>query len=115
MVLFSKYSWPGNIRELEKVLARAAIQTGASELIGSMHLPETILNPTHTLEQSIEIGSAQPLEQIEREAILQVARMCKGNTTEMARILGISRTTIWRKLKEFNITADDFRARSIRN
>lgn len=115
MVLFSKYAWPGNIRELEKVLARAAIQTGASELIGSMHLPENILNPSRSLEQSIEIGATQPLDQIEREAILQVARLCKGNTTEMARILGISRTTIWRKLKEFSITADDFRTRPVRN
>lgn len=115
MVLFSKYAWPGNIRELEKVLARAAIQTGASELIGSMHLPEYILNPIKSLEQSIEIGAAQPLDEIEREAILHVARLCKGNTSEMARILGISRTTIWRKLKEFNITADDFRARAGRN
>lgn len=109
MELLRKYPWPGNVRELEAVLGRAAVQAGVSEVIGPMHLPEAI---HYSLPVSRERQAvAQSLNQIEREAIIQTAEICNGNVTKMAQVLGLGRTTVWRKLKEFNISADDFRTR----
>lgn len=104
------YTWPGNIRELESVLARATLQAGESEIIVPMHFPEHVRNPgTGPL---LEPFGARPraLGDVERETIIQAARQCNGNLTQMAKILGIGRTTVWRKLRELNLTPEQFRA-----
>lgn len=104
------YSWPGNIRELESVLARATLQAGESEIIVPMHFPEHVRNPgTGPL---LEPFGPRPrvLGDIERETIIQAARQCNGNLTQMAKILGIGRTTVWRKLRDLKITPEQFRA-----
>ncbi|MDX1523755.1 MAG: helix-turn-helix domain-containing protein, partial [Anaerolineae bacterium] len=46
----------------------------------------------------------------EREAILRAGWACRGNVTRMARELEIGRTTLWRKMKRFNISPDHFRS-----
>lgn len=109
MELLKKYPWPGNIRELEAVLARAAVHAGVSEVIGPMHLPEFIHHPIHRMLQNENMTVAQPFNEIERQALLQAVRLCNGNLTEVAKVLGIGRTTVWRKMKAFNISPDDFR------
>jgi transcriptional activator for dhaKLM operon len=50
--------------------------------------------------------------EIEGNVFLQIADLCNGNISEMARVLGIGRTTVWRKLKEYNIPIHEFRQRS---
>ncbi len=104
-----RYHWPGNIRELEAVLDRAAIQAGASELIGEMHFPAFVRHPANLPTQTERLGEVPTLEAMEREAIIHAARMCKGNVSQMAKVLGIGRTTVWRKLRDLNISADSFR------
>lgn len=111
MDIFKKYAWPGNIREMEAVLGRAATQIAGAGLIGPQHLP----NHVRMMEANPE--SVQPflqvqvssLSEMERETILLMMQMYRGNVSRMARVLEISRTTLWRKLKEFGIDPQDYR------
>ncbi|MDI6696053.1 MAG: sigma 54-interacting transcriptional regulator [Anaerolineales bacterium] len=111
--LLKKYSWPGNVRELEAVLGQAAVRAGVSEIIDAVHLPNNILHPNHYARINPAIDTIPSLSEIERITLLQTAQSCFGNVSEMARILGISRTTVWRKLREFNISAKDFRSKPL--
>jgi transcriptional activator for dhaKLM operon len=104
--LLSRYSWPGNIRELEAVIGRAAMQGGYSGVIAPNHLPDYILHPHNTNEPKEQI---QTIGELEREAILHAGEICEGNASEMARLLGVGRTTLWRRLKTLEISLDDFR------
>jgi transcriptional activator for dhaKLM operon len=54
----------------------------------------------------VRIGS---LREMERETILQMMQMYRGNVSRMAQVLDISRTTLWRKLKEFSIDPEEYR------
>jgi PAS domain S-box-containing protein len=103
------YSWPGNLRELETVLGRAAVQAGFSGIIGPSHLPNYVRNPMPKVIDDNNFQAVKPLDDLEHEAILQTAIACNGNVSEMARLLGIGRTTLWRKLKSYNILPDDYR------
>ncbi len=107
--LLKKYPWPGNIREMEAVLSRAAVQAGVSEVIGPMHLPDFIHHPLHLNLESPDYTTLLSLSDIERQAFLQAARLCNGNVSQMAKVLEVGRTTVWRKLKEFGISPEDFR------
>ncbi len=109
MEVLKKYTWPGNIRELESYLGRAATLVNTSGTIELAYLPPLPRHPQDKLPIN-RVGEAiQPLTDIEREAILQSAEIYQGNVTRMALALGISRTTLWRKLKEFNILPTDYR------
>lgn len=109
--LLKEYHWPGNVRELEGVLGRAVVQAGNSEIINHLHLPVFIRTPTSPGTKNPDVVSIQPLDEIERDAFIQCAQICSGNVSEMARILGIGRTTVWRKLKEFNISVEAYRTK----
>ncbi|MDZ7304923.1 MAG: sigma 54-interacting transcriptional regulator [candidate division KSB1 bacterium] len=91
-----EYHWPGNVRELETVMERAvALAAGAK--LGTTDFPLKILEnsrPAH--------GIPRPtLKEVERQYILETVNVCGGNYDEAAKVLGISRTTLWRKLKEY--------------
>lgn len=109
MELLQNYSWPGNIREMEGVLERAMIQAGSSHLIADLHLPNFIRHPEAHASRHTPIESVLSLEEIEREAIIQAARMCHGNVTRMAQVLGLGRTTVWRRLQNMDISLEDLR------
>lgn len=99
-----KYPWRGNVREIESVLTRAAMQTAPGiELNISRLLPP---NPTGSISPAIQDAgiSIKPIQDLEHEAIQQAARIYNGNLTLMAQSLGISRTTLWRRLKSRNIS-----------
>jgi len=104
-----KYSWPGNLQELEIVLERAVANAGNSNKIGPLHLPEFIYYSSENALFSSSAPKVQTLEEVEHELILRTAKICKGNITEMSAVLGISRTTLWRKLKAYDISARAFK------
>jgi len=109
---FRNYYWPGNIRELESVVERAIIQAGNSEIIAPMHLPEYIRVPgTGPLSMNPEEKSLT-LDEIEREALIRAARICNGNVTKMATMLGVGRTTVWRRMKRLNISPNQFKTKN---
>jgi transcriptional regulator of acetoin/glycerol metabolism len=108
--VFKKFSWPGNIREVEAVLGRAAMQVAATGgRIEIAHIPGYVRN-AHLVEPGVNLNSSvNSLDDMERETILRVAHSCRGNVTRMAEVLGIGRTTLWRKLKTFSIDPVEYR------
>ena len=106
----TRYPWPGNVRELESALERAMSQCRDS-VIRPGDLPEMVrsgrvLTGRHPLAQPVlSVGEA------EREAILRAGWACGGRTTEMARLLGIGRSTLWRKMKRYNLSPSTFSSR----
>ena len=110
LAILKDYDWPGNLRELEAVLRLATSQVQGQEDIQPEHLPEFVFHPSGQEKGSLYLGRVASLHEIEREALIQSARHLHGNVTQMARSLGISRTTLWRKLREFEISVDNFRS-----
>ncbi|HEX8948798.1 MAG TPA: sigma-54 dependent transcriptional regulator [Dissulfurispiraceae bacterium] len=90
------YSFPGNVRELENLIERAIIlEKGV--LIAPESLPQSI---TMFQIETIEPGKIKTIEELNREYAEKVIEMVGGNRTKAAELLGISRTSLWRVLKE---------------
>lgn len=103
LAVLQSYNWPGNVRELENVLERAMYVVEGGEL-GVEHLP-------YELRSSTIGGTGETLltlQEAERQAIIRAGRALGGNTTEMAKALGIGRTTLWRKMKLFKLDRKSF-------
>jgi DNA-binding NtrC family response regulator len=100
--LLSRAPWPGNVRELRNavVTARAAAN-GA--LISARHLSPGLAKQTQELERPLPRGAS--LREIERDAILRTIEECGGNRSQAAQVLGIDRSTLRRKLREFGLEA----------
>ncbi|NTU55469.1 MAG: sigma 54-interacting transcriptional regulator, partial [Anaerolineales bacterium] len=92
MDVFKKYPWPGNIREMEAVLGRAATQVAGAGEIGMLHIPGNVRRmETETIPPSaqslLQVGS---LDEMERETILLTLQAQRGNVSRMAQVLGVS-------------------------
>lgn len=111
MEVFKNYAWPGNIREMEAVLGRAATQMTGSGVIDLTHLP----NHVRLMESNFQAVKpflqvqVDSLREMERETILLMIQMYRGNVSRMARVLNIGRTTLWRKLKRYRIDPEEYR------
>jgi len=95
------YDFPGNARELENIVERSLALCDNSE-IKPHHLPANLSSTPHI--QLPEIQTARPnrsLEENEREYILSVLKSVDGNKTKAAKIIGIDRVSLWRKLKKY--------------
>ena len=92
----TSYTWPGNTRELENVLARA-LALKAGKQITARDLPPTV-SRRHTPADK-PITELLTLDELERRHILRVLEITKGNKLKAAEILGIDRSTLHRKLK----------------
>jgi len=104
-----RYNWPGNVRELENVMARAAVMAGGGP-IGPEHLTEVELlsdapPDSSPARDSAEFFVQRTLEDVQRDHIGGVLRRQRGNIKATAQILGISRTTLYKKIRDFNISA----------
>lgn len=112
LVLLESYPWPGNVRELENVIERASHYVKGQMLLPE-HLPEkfqTYQNrPVNVPEKdlSVTVPIDLTLEELEKTFICKVLASLDGNRTAAARMLGISRSTLQRKLKKYNICLDD--------
>jgi DNA-binding NtrC family response regulator len=98
-----RYDWPGNIRELESVIERAVLFCSGTELL-PVCLPEEF--QTHTTSSTFVIPPLLPMEEIEREAILQTLERTAGNVKKSAQILRFPRPTFYRKLKKLGIKVE---------
>ena len=99
-----RYDWPGNIRELESVIERAVLFCQGEEL-----LPACLPEEFHTSRPSSSmfvIPPLVPMEEIEREAIMQTLERTAGNVKKSAQILRCPRPTFYRKLKKFGIKVE---------
>jgi transcriptional regulator with PAS, ATPase and Fis domain len=98
--LLIAYDWPGNVRELENVIERAIV-TSHNETLDESDF--TWLNRRTTAEQNWDVPDV-PLGELERRAIIAVLQRKKGNVKEAAASLGIDRSTLYDKLKRYEIT-----------
>jgi transcriptional activator for dhaKLM operon len=105
--VLTTYPWPGNIRELESVLERVALLCD-DEAIRLEHLPAAVRERRVIVPGRPVTEPVRSLVEAEKVAILHAARATGGNLTRTAQILGIGRTTLWRKIKELRISLDDF-------
>jgi len=95
------YDWPGNIRELEHTIERAVL-LGKGALIGVEDLPaHLVARGESAIVLAQALAKQFTLRDLEREYIGKVLETTHGNKTEAARILGVDRTTLYRKLEEY--------------
>ncbi len=97
-----RYNWPGNIRELESVIERAVLFCSGKQLDPDC-LPEEF-HRSRLNNSSFVIPPLVPMEEIEREAILQTLERTSGNVRRSAQILRFPRPTFYRKLKKLGIS-----------
>ena len=90
------YHWPGNVRELRNTIEYAFVLCPGG-WIGPEHLPQRITRgPVY---RDPHDSAADP----EREALLNALRLAGGNQSETARRLGVSRVTVWKRIKKHGI------------
>jgi DNA-binding NtrC family response regulator len=92
------YDWPGNIRELENAIARA-VALGSGPILHVADLPSSLQYAS--MERPPENDELVTLEALERHAILRALRETAGDKLAAARLLGIGKTTLYRKLKQY--------------
>jgi len=101
MQLLATFPWPGNVRELEKVIEHAIV-FGRSDLIIPEDLPPRLLGMV--TPQNSPSDKRLTLVDLERSHILAALHEHGWNRTKAAKALGITRATLWRKLKVFRIS-----------
>ena len=101
--LMLAYHWPGNIRELINVIEYAFVICPGREIT-----PKDLPNQFQqgSMNHGVNSSPAVNRSQDRRQQLLEALNRAKGNKSEAARLLGISRVTLWKHLKKYEITVD---------
>jgi PAS domain S-box-containing protein len=99
MEKLTNYSWPGNVRELRNAVEYALVLCHGG-LISPGHLPPRITK--YKEEDDSAVGLSSHINQ-EKEQLIKALRQSSGNQTQAAKALGISRVTIWKRIKKHNL------------
>ena len=120
LAVLQRYSWPGNVRELEHVIERACVLCKGAT-ITTEHLPSEVfrqpgegMTDSHTSVAAKSLAAANQLpggtappaaqeQEPEESRIVRILRQTAGNKAMAARILGFDRSTLYRKMKSYNI------------
>jgi DNA-binding NtrC family response regulator len=95
------YQWPGNVRELENVMERAVVLArGTAVEVGD--LPEEIAGAAPLPEGVLTVRIGTPLAEVEQRLLDATLQATKGDKSLAARLLGIDRTTVARKLRRWD-------------
>jgi two-component system response regulator HydG len=98
------YDWPGNVRELENCLERAcAFTTGPMIHLGDLPVAISQLQGTNVASAAGATNKIMPMSELERQTILNAVAQLNGDKLKAARMLGIGKTTLYRKLKEYSL------------
>jgi len=100
MRLLRAYDWPGNVRELLGVVESSAIRAGGSRM-EAQHLPASVRDPASTGGGGRRYRAGEGSD--ERSAIEAALASAEGSRTKAAEILGMSRTTLWRRMRDLGI------------
>ena len=98
MKRLENYHWPGNVRELQHAIERSAIMSEANELQPSDFFFTTASNKDETF-----VLSNYNLENVEKEVIMKVLREHNGNITQAAKELGLTRTSLYRRMEKYGL------------
>lgn len=102
------YPWPGNVRELENVMERASSQAPLGQPIDFIHLPDAVRHSSVIVPTRERVEPVLSFDEWSREGIIRAGWATQGNAAQMAALLGISRTTLWRKMKTYNLDIHAF-------
>ncbi len=102
---FAAYDWPGNVRELERVLEAEVYRAADSETV--MDVVPPLLKTRSTMTSTTT--TARTLEESEKELLIYALGQHAGSIPDVARQLGISRGTVYNKLRRFALDPDRFR------
>jgi transcriptional regulator with PAS, ATPase and Fis domain len=95
----SEYSWPGNVRELENIIEKAILFETGMELT-TVHLPRETRREGRDDDYSFSLGR---LEDMEKVLIRKTLKSLQGQKAKAAGVLGISTTSLWRKIKKYGL------------
>ncbi len=102
LLALKNYHWPGNVRELENVMERCSILARGGQ-IRAAHLPFSLAEGEQQLEQVLPLN----LRESEKLQVIRALRQTQWNKSRAAKLLGITRKTIDRKIKEFELNPDE--------
>ncbi|SFJ68732.1 sigma-54-dependent transcriptional regulator [Planctomicrobium piriforme] len=108
MHALQRYNWPGNVRELVNVVERAIVLS-KSDVVGIGDLPEHLRRDEHDTAYAVtrllgRAGLKSALADPERQIIIDALEQQGWNRQETARVLGINRTTLYKKMKKYDIS-----------
>ncbi|MBI5558910.1 MAG: sigma-54-dependent Fis family transcriptional regulator [Deltaproteobacteria bacterium] len=104
--ILMRYDFPGNIRELENIIERGVALTDRP-VIEASHLPDDLRGMALKTFRRKDSGEIPTLDEQEQAYILWVLQETAGNKTLAAKMLGIDRVSLWRKLKKYGLEADE--------
>jgi transcriptional regulator with PAS, ATPase and Fis domain len=102
--LLLAYNWPGNIRELINAIDYAFVLCSAGTILPE-HLPAYLAQPPTYLRKTRHSEGKAPAAD-ERRQLLEAITLAQGKKTEAARLLGVSRVTLWKRLKYHNLEVE---------
>jgi len=104
----SRYDWPGNVRELQNTLERVVVMNPGRELLDVTDLPAELVDPRLS-EVSSRSAFKEAVQDFERHYFTRLLETTAGNISEVARISGLSRGHLHRKIKQLGIEAGGYR------
>ena len=103
--VLKKYDWPGNVRELQNVVERMMYIPPGGEIVAEALLEA--VDEQNKKENDIDFKSEKPIKEIiietEEDLIIRLKKECEGNLSMMSRKMGISRNTLYKKLKQYGL------------
>jgi DNA-binding NtrC family response regulator len=100
MEVLLSYPWPGNVRELQNAMEYAFVLCQGN-IIEPEHLPPKVISGRRKFFVPDPGASSPPLS--EKEALMEALRKAKGNQSKAAKLLGVSRVTVWKRIKKYGI------------
>jgi two-component system, NtrC family, response regulator HydG len=106
MARLTDYPWPGNVRELRSAMEYAFV-TAQEGLIEPEHLPVSIIEQART-RPAVE-KPMRDLDQLKKERLVNALMEARGNQSAAARLLGMSRTSVWNQVKRYRMNPEEFK------
>jgi two-component system response regulator HydG len=108
MEMLMRYLWPGNVRELKSAFEYAFVACQGAA-IKPEHLPPNMLEQNGGARTIAE--SPDNVDEFKKQRLMTALHESGGNRSEAARLLGISRTSVWNQMKRYNVRADEHATR----
>lgn len=102
MDLLLQHAWPGNVRELKSAFEYAFV-TCQDRIIEPHHMPPDLLNSSKGLRENAESSSPPNKDDMRKYQLIDALARAKGNQSAAAEILGVSRVTVWNRMKRYGI------------